>query len=128
MTITQITHFIAVADTLSFTHAANMLYVSQPAISKSVSKLEESLGFKLFERNDSALVLTAAGETMYDFFTKTSIEFQAITDDIRAAALHPVSTIRLGCPETWDPSLFYSRVESFFSQKHPKTKLIIECH
>ena len=128
MTITQINHFIAVAETLSFTQAANMLYVSQPAISKSVSKLEEDLGFKLFERSDTSLSLTAAGNAMYEFFTKTTQEYTALTDDIRALAAMPAQTLRIGCPETWNPVYFYNKIESHFHKFHPDVKLVIECY
>ncbi|MBQ8830355.1 MAG: LysR family transcriptional regulator [Oscillospiraceae bacterium] len=128
MTITQINHFIAVAETLSFTQAANMLYVSQPAISKSVSKLEEYLGFKLFERSETSLSLTPSGNSMYEFFTKTTREFNSLTDDIRAAAKLPAQTLRIGCPETWSPANFYNKIESYFSERHPEIKLNIECY
>lgn len=128
MTLTQINHFIAVAETLSFTQAANMLYVSQPAISKSISKLEEDLGFKLFERSDTSLSLTAAGNAMYEFFTKTTREYAALTDDIRALAKQPAQTLRIGCPETWDPANFYNRIEAHFRKNHPDIRLVIECY
>lgn len=50
MTFTQINCFVTVAREQSFTKAASILYVSQPAISKSISRLEEELGFPLFDR------------------------------------------------------------------------------
>ena len=48
MTQSQITYFLTVADTLSFSKAAAALFVSQPAVSKQVSLLEEELGLILF--------------------------------------------------------------------------------
>ena len=128
MTLTQINHFITVSQSLSFTQAANTLYVSQPAISKSISKLEDELGFKLFERSDSTLSLTAAGEAMYQFFTKAAADYTAITDNIRALTQHPHATIRIGCPETWSPSYFYKKIETHFNTNHPSVKFIIECY
>lgn len=128
MTLTQINHFIAVAETLSFTQAANTLYVSQPAISKSVSKLEEHFGFKLFERSETALSLTPAGNAVYEFFTRSSNEYHTLIDDIRALTKSPSNTLRIGCPETWNPSFFYNKIEQHFEQVHPEIKLSIECH
>ena len=128
MTITQINHFIAVAETLSFTQAANMLYVSQPAISKSVSKLEDHLGFKLFERSDTAMSLTEAGAAMYEFFSRATREYTTLTDDIRTMAKLPAQTLRIGCPETWDPSHFYGKLEKHFAANHPDIRLSIECY
>ena len=128
MTITQINHFIAVAETLSFTQAANMLYVSQPAISKSISKLEEHFGFKLFERSDTSMTLTEAGNAMYEFFSRSTREYTTLTDDIRALAKSPAQTLRIGCPETWNPSHFYNKLEQHFTKNHPNIRLVIECY
>ena len=128
MTITQITHFIAVAETLSFTQAANMLYVSQPAISKSISKLEEHFGFKLFERNENTLMLTAAGAKIYEFLSNTSESYRTIIDDIRSTLDHPSTLVRIGCPETWNPGHFYGIIENHFKKNHPHIKLSIECY
>ena len=62
MTQTQINCFLAVARERSFTRAANSLYISQPAISRSISKLEDELGFQLFERcTDVRLFCTYKG-------------------------------------------------------------------
>ena len=62
MTLTQVECFEAVCESMSFSKAAGMLYVSQPSISKSISRLEEELGHVLFERENNRLVLTPAGE------------------------------------------------------------------
>lgn len=128
MTMTQIKHFTAVAETLSFTQAANKLYVSQPAISKSISKLENELGFMLFERSDSGLSFTFAGKRMYDFFSHCAIEYNALTQDIYSLLSHSSKALHIGCPETWSPSFFYEKLETHFSKNHPETRLIIECH
>lgn len=61
MDIRQIEYFIAVADSLSFTKASEILYVSQPALSKQVSSLEEELGVTLLERTKRSVLLTPAG-------------------------------------------------------------------
>ena len=56
--------FEAVAQRLSFTAAAGALHVSQSALSRHVSRLEDRLGQRLLERNHGGLELTAAGETL----------------------------------------------------------------
>ncbi len=51
MNFSQIRYFLAVAETLNFTNAAESCAVSQPALSKAIRNLEETLGAALFERN-----------------------------------------------------------------------------
>jgi DNA-binding transcriptional LysR family regulator len=53
--------FLKVAETLSFRRAAEQVHLSQPAVSGLVSRLEESLGVRLFDRNTRNVQLTAAG-------------------------------------------------------------------
>lgn len=62
MQFNQIRYFLAVAKSLSFTSASSELYISQPALSKQISLLEEELGVKLFERSSRKVALTEAGK------------------------------------------------------------------
>ena|SRR5579859_1859926 len=61
-TIHQLTVFRTVARHLSYTRAAEDLYLSQPAVSQQVRTLEQALGVSLFERSGRGIVLTAAGQ------------------------------------------------------------------
>lgn len=55
MTELQIRYFFKVSEHLSFTQAAQELYVSQPSVSGQITELEAELGFKLFERKNMAV-------------------------------------------------------------------------
>ena len=65
MTEMQIGSFLAVAETLNFSRAAEQMAISQPTLSKHIKLLEESLGFPLLERTRSAVALTPDGVLMY---------------------------------------------------------------
>lgn len=128
MTKSQINCFLTVAQELSFTRAANILYISQPAISKSVSTLEDELGFRLFERRDNTLYLTEAGRLMSAFFTKAGQEFHELTEHIAQLGSVTSHPVRIGCPDTWNPAFFHGKLLRYFNAEHPDIKLTIECY
>lgn len=65
MTIAQIKYFVTVAKCLSFTKAAEQLFVSQPALSRHIKNMEEELNIQLFVRTNNGIRLTPAGSHLY---------------------------------------------------------------
>jgi LysR family transcriptional activator of glutamate synthase operon len=61
MELSQLKYFVTIADTMSFTAAAELLHISQPALSYRMKRLEEELGVQLFERHGRSISLTAQG-------------------------------------------------------------------
>lgn len=68
MTIEQIRYFLMLSQHLNFTKTAEVMYTTQPTISRQIRMLEEELGFELIQRNSSPLRLTQAGEHLYPKF------------------------------------------------------------
>lgn len=66
MEIRTLRYFIAVSEESSLTKAAEKVGISQPALSKNMMELEESLGTKLFVRNSRGTALTETGRVLYD--------------------------------------------------------------
>ncbi|WP_035984456.1 LysR family transcriptional regulator [Leptolyngbya sp. KIOST-1] len=79
MKIEQLRVFMAVAEHLHFTRAADSLYITQPAVSASIQTLEEEYGVKLFHRIGRHIELTDAGEML-------QIEAQKILDQVELTA------------------------------------------
>lgn len=61
MELRELEYFVTVAELKNFTSAAKRLHISQPAISKSIHKLEEDLGFQLLDRTQKKVLLTEEG-------------------------------------------------------------------
>jgi len=81
MDINQLTAFIAVAETSSFSLAAERLFLTQPAISKRIVVLEQMLGSRLFDRIGKKVILTEAGQILLPRAKKIIAE----TEDTRTA-------------------------------------------
>lgn len=67
MDLLQLRYFIAVAETEHVTHAAESLNVAQPALTKTIKKLEKEIGFPLFERKGRGITLSKCGKYLYDY-------------------------------------------------------------
>jgi LysR family transcriptional regulator, hydrogen peroxide-inducible genes activator len=68
MELYQIRYFLAVAETLNFTRASERSFISQPALTKAIQRLEEAVGGRLFERAKNTVQLTGLGSAMLPNF------------------------------------------------------------
>jgi DNA-binding transcriptional LysR family regulator len=83
ITLRQVEAFRAVMVTGTVTHAADMLHISQPAVSRLLSDLERTVGFRLFFRANRQLIPTAEGRALYEDVEKAFIGL----DQIASAAI-----------------------------------------
>ena len=80
MPFSDLENFKVLAEKLNFTNAAKALFMSQPSLSKSIGRLEDRLGFSLFDRNTREVELTAAGRSFYkDTIELLDLYEQAVT-------------------------------------------------
>ncbi len=91
--------FYTVAKQLSFTKAAELLFMTQPAVTFQVKQLEEHFNTRLFERSHSKITLTHAGEIAFDYAerilalsSEMDIRLGELTDQISGALLIGAST------------------------------------
>ena len=82
MTIDQLKHFTAAARERNLSRAAEQLYISHSAISRSISSLEKELGVRLLDRTSRSVTPTMAGELLYMRATKLLHEFDMIRIDV----------------------------------------------
>lgn len=83
MDIKQLRTFLAVANARSFLGAAESMYVSRQAISKTVDQLESELKIKLFVRDQSGTMMTPAGIFFYPRASALVAAFDKLSDDMR---------------------------------------------
>jgi DNA-binding transcriptional LysR family regulator len=115
--------FLAVAETGSFTRAAERVGRTQSAVSQQIAKLEGLLGKKLVERG-RILSLTASGETFLSYARQIYTLHRETLDRFREPELE--GEVRFGLPEDF-ASVFLSDVLADFAHIHPRILLNIEC-
>lgn len=115
--------FLAVAETGSFTKAAEKLSRTQSAISQQVAKLEQLLGKLLLSRGRQ-ITLTADGEVFQSYARQIFALQNEALDYMKSPAL--AGEVRVGIPENF-ASAFLSDLLAEFTRMHPRVLLNIEC-
>lgn len=98
MTLQQITYFQRVARSGSFTKAARACFVSQTAISRQISALEEELHVTLLERDTAHVKLTLAGEYFYQHVNEVTAQLEHIVARTQTIAQEQQTHLTLGIP------------------------------
>ena len=80
MNITQIKYVLQIAASSSMREAATKLYVSQPALSASISELEEELGILIFERTNKGITLTDEGREFLSYAKKAAAQYEILEE------------------------------------------------
>ena len=86
MELRQLRYFIAVADALNFSRAAESLYISQPSLSQAIADLERELDVELLKRSKRSVELTEAGKTMLRLARSALSNIEKMVPEIRYAA------------------------------------------
>lgn len=117
--------FKKVASTLSFTKAAMQIGVSRSAVSKQVSRLENSLGVVLINRTTRSVNLTEAGRTFDAHTAKIDTTIERAADLVRGADLNPRGTVSFSLPSGLGAALMPALAIQF--QSHwPELRLNIQ--
>lgn len=96
MTLTQLRHFIGLAKAGSFVKASGQLFMTQPALSRSIKALEEELGQLLFDRNGRRIELTPFGRATLERSQALLDDAQALKDAGKARAPTDAGRLRIG--------------------------------
>lgn len=117
--------FYEVARTENISRTSKELYISQPAISKSISKLESSLNTTLFTRNSRGVHLTDDGRMLYEH-VRTAFDALAQGEaEIRRSQELGIGQLRIGVSTTLCRYMLLPYLKGFISS-HPHIKITIE--
>ena len=120
----QLDAFIKVADSGSFSKAAEAMYISAPAIIQQINLLEASCGFQLFIRSNHGVKLTPAGRSLYeDAKTIIRLSQDALTK-ARRLAESSETTVRIGTSLLYKCRMLLD-LWPRISEKHPELKVEI---
>lgn len=118
MELTQLKYFLAAANCGQIVQAAEMLHISQSAISMAISRLEKELGVELFEKKGRSIRLTSNGSLFVDMITPAIAELDFAQKRMMTADRDEPDTIILSV-EMPD---FSTTIERIYCKMHPKAR------
>lgn len=108
--------FYVVAKCGNISHAAEELFISQPAVSKSIKTLEKSLNILLFTRNSKGVSLTKEGEILFKYIENAFKEISLGEDMINKLKTKELGTLNLGVSTILGKNYFIPKLEKFISE------------
>lgn len=125
MTLNELRYVVAVAQERNFRRAAERCFVSQPALSVAIQKLEEELDIKIFERSKTEISLTVVGNQVIEQAQRVLEETEKIKLLAKTGSNPLVGPIKLGVIYTIGPYLL-PKIISVLNKLAPKMSLDIE--
>lgn len=118
--------FYITAQTGNISGAAKRLYISQPAVSKAISKLEENLGTSLFSRNSRGVRLTQEGTVLYKQLEEAFRYIERGEEDLKKSLQLGMGHLSIGVSTTLCKYVLLPRLPEY-TKDNPYVKLSISC-
>ncbi|NGO77791.1 LysR family transcriptional regulator [Streptomyces sp. YC504] len=116
-------YFVTVAEELHFTRAAELLYVSQPALSKQIRALERQLGAPLFERDRHGVRITPAGAALLPHARRVLAEWDAASEAVESAKRRQRATLVVGMSHSPARGGLRPAIRSRFTEAYPRAEV-----
>lgn len=120
----QIRAFVTVAQLGSFTRAAGLLNLSQPALTVQIRNLEEALGVRLFDRNTRTVSLTRMGREIVPALQRILRDLDAVVAEARDVAAQRHGIVRLAALPSFASGIL-PEIIAQFREEHPKISFVI---
>ncbi len=124
MDFNQVRYFLALADTLNFTRAAEQCYVSQPALTQAIKRLESELGGELIHRDGRYTQLTELGKSLRVHFEQIDRTRHLVRTTAKAVTTGEVAELNIGLMCTIGPGVLAGMLDGFQMQ-HPMVSLVL---
>lgn len=118
--------FYTVGRTGNISRAARELYISQPAISRAIQKLEESLDTELFKRSSRGVTLTSSGELLFEKVKEAFDLLEEGEDTLLHNRSKNIQRLRLGTSATLCNYVLVPHLKSYI-KKYPQVRVTISC-
>lgn len=113
--------FYHVAKTEQISKAAEILNVSQPAISQQIKTLEDQIGFKLFSRSKKGVKLTQEAEEIFAYCKNISAQIESINHTLQNISSLDTGTLRIGASDTICKYYLIDKLKTF-EELYPKIR------
>jgi DNA-binding transcriptional LysR family regulator len=118
----RLRHVVTVAETRSFSRAAELLGITQPALSRSIATLEEDLGLRIFDRGRSGVFITQAGADLIVDAERLLAQAQAMEQNLLQIRNAESGVIKFGMAPMV-ASIFLPRLLTRLAKAHPSLLL-----
>ncbi|UZQ50430.1 LysR family transcriptional regulator [Clostridium kluyveri] len=125
MRLEQLYYIVEVAQSKSISLAAERSYISQPAISSSIAKLELELGVALFKRTNKGMVPTEVGRNVIEKASNIIDEVEEIKNIARTNAVELTGSISIAVEPSFCNTIMVN-ILTTFKYKHPKVNLLVK--
>ena len=123
MDFRQLRYFVAVAEELNFSRAAERLNISQPPLSIQIKAMEEELGTVLLARTRHSVALTQAGKLLLDHARTALQGLDRTSDLVRRAGRGEAGLIRMGFVGSVPMLDLFSYLLAGFNQRYPNVRI-----
>jgi DNA-binding transcriptional LysR family regulator len=124
MTLVQLRHFVVLAELGAFVQAAKALYLTQPALTRSIQGLEDELGGRLFDRLGRRIALTPFGHEVLQRARRLVADADALKQTGKGLHAGLIGTLRIGL-SSGPGALLSVPLMLHMSEHHPKLQLQI---
>lgn len=124
MELRHLRYFVAVAEALNLTRAAEKLFIAQPPLTRAIKQLEEELGVELFIRKPRGLQLTTGGAYFLEQARQILNKVSGTINDTRRIAQHRKTLFSIG----FVPSVFYGQLPFMIRRLRRNKNLEIVLH